>query len=34
MPKRKQIASKKIRVHFREAVNRERLKDSGGFVEV
>lgn len=34
MPKRKQVPSKKVRMPFREAVNGERFRDSGGFLEV
>lgn len=34
MPKRKQVPSKKVRMSFREAVNGERFRDYGGFLEV
>jgi len=33
-PKRKQLPSKEVRMPFREAVNGERFRDFGGFLEV
>lgn len=34
MPKRKQVPSRKVRMPFREAVNGERFRDYGSFLEV